>query len=275
MNSLTKFLGITALAVVVGFSIAPVAFAQAPESDFRVSLTRDNRSVIIERYHGRATNVEIPATIQGLPVRVIGHNAFDRSGLGSVTPRLTRVVIPEGIIIIGDYAFSGQDRLTTIIIPSTVTGIGRGAFRNTGELRDFEFPQGVREIGESVLEGSRIRSFTWPAHITRIPDHAFRNSHIENIVIPEGVTHIGRNTFTSCRNLRSITLPSTIRGIGAAAFVGTQLTSITIPETVRSIQWAHWGEDVEGAFRASRFDLATQARLRDLGYTAWPYVVRN
>ena len=47
-----------------------------PESDFTVTLTDDNTGVLITRYRGSAATVRIPATIQGMPVREIGREAF-------------------------------------------------------------------------------------------------------------------------------------------------------------------------------------------------------
>ena len=50
------------------------------------------------------------------------------------------------------------------------------------------------------------------------------------------VTNIGGNTFTDCRDVRSVSIPRTITTIGELAFAGCDyLTSITIPNWITSI----------------------------------------
>ena len=65
-------------------------------------------------------NVIIPATIDGIPVTIIGSNAFQDKGL-------TGVIIPNSVTIIDGSAFFGN-QLTSITIPSSVTSIGTQAF---------------------------------------------------------------------------------------------------------------------------------------------------
>ena len=42
------------------------------------------------------------------------------------------------------------------------------------------------------------------------------------MVIEEGVTHIGAQCFQFCTNLKSVTIPSSVESIGAAAFYRCQ-----------------------------------------------------
>lgn len=44
--------------------------------------------------------------------------------------RVRKVVIPNSVTSIGDWAFSHCSRLTSITIPDSVTSIGGGAFHN-------------------------------------------------------------------------------------------------------------------------------------------------
>lgn len=67
---------------------------------------------------------------------------------------------------------------------------------------------------------------------------------LTKVVVPEGVTEIKGDAFTGCYNLTTITLPSTLKGIGDFAFAETSLSGeIVIPEGVVSIG--------TGAFRNS------------------------
>ncbi len=57
-----------------------------------------------------------------------------------------------------------------------------------------------------------------PAGISAIGAWAFEESKIKSIVLPEGVTVIGNNSFDSCRNLESITIPGSLKRIEVGAF---------------------------------------------------------
>jgi len=64
---------------------------EAPDSNFIVTLTEDNTGAVIALYKGSSKIVVIPATIQGMPVRVIGFKAFFDNRI------INSVVIPEGV----------------------------------------------------------------------------------------------------------------------------------------------------------------------------------
>ena len=58
--------------------------------------------------------------------------------------------IPDGILVIGDEAFYGNEFLTSITIPDSVVFIGEGAFQYC-ELASLAIPDSVTEIGEDAF----------------------------------------------------------------------------------------------------------------------------
>jgi hypothetical protein len=55
-------------------------------------------------------------------------------------------------------------------------------------------------------------------------------------IVVEGITNIANETFKSCSNITSITIPKSVTSIGKTAFsYCSYITSITIPESVTSI----------------------------------------
>ena len=270
-------------------AIAFMAILLAPlwaqtERDFEVTLTGDSQGVVIARYTGTATAVRIPATIQGMPVRVIGSESFSWQDNRTRVAAITSVVIPEGVTTIaGGYdsgAFMGQSSLTTVTLPSTLTSIGYTAFRECtalttitlpstltsignyafsrcSALRTINLPNSLREIGEGAFASTGLTSVNWPASITTIEEYMFSGSRLQSIVIPEGVTRIKREAFQNTA-LTSVTLPSTITHIGWRAFITNSLTTVNIPNTVERIYFPEpWGE----SFIATNLLLASQANL--------------
>ena len=92
--------------------------------------------------------------------------------------------------------------------------------RYSGQEGDVEIP--------SQIGGQRV---------TVIADEAFMNNGLlENVTVPDGVVSIGRSAFQGSYNLKSISLPRTLRSIGDSAFRSAgRLESITIPEGITSL----------------------------------------
>ncbi len=169
------------------------------------------------------------------------------------------VVIPEGVSIIGQSAFSYCRTLKSVIIPSGVTNIGIGAFRSCSNLENAIIPESVISINDwAFCDCTGLTSITIPPSVTSIGDSAFSGctgladadgfivvAHVlfdytgpgGAVVIPESMTSIGFEAFSDCSSLTSITIPKSVTSISDSAFSGcSSLTSITIPEGVTGIR---------------------------------------
>ncbi|MCR5664733.1 MAG: leucine-rich repeat protein [Oscillospiraceae bacterium] len=58
---------------------------------------------------------------------------------------------------------------------------------------------------------------------------------IKSLVVGNGVTTIGKAAFGYCHNMKSVTLPNTLKRIEDRAFYGSGITSVTIPNGVSYI----------------------------------------
>ena len=65
------------------------------------------------------------------------------------------VVIPKGVMYIGEGAFSDCKGLTSVTIPSRVTSIGDFAFRDCSGLTSVTIPSSVTSIGRCAFYGCR------------------------------------------------------------------------------------------------------------------------
>lgn len=87
--------------------------------------TVENGEATVTGYRGNDRQLVIPASIDGYKVTAIGANAFEDSAL-------TSVIISDGIVSVGWFAFNGCNRLTSVTVPNSVTEIGYYAFGHTG-----------------------------------------------------------------------------------------------------------------------------------------------
>lgn len=148
----------------------------------------------------------------------------------------TVAILPDGIEIIGDRAFSNTP-IDHINIPETVTEFGSEAFAYTGNLTGFHIPSGVAQLSNGLFRGSDIRILDIPNQITSINDNLCKNcTYLTSVTLPNNITRIGDYAFYACENLISIEIPSSVTSIGSYAFEGcSSLPSVEIPDGVTSI----------------------------------------
>ncbi len=215
-----------------------------------------------------ATDVSIPAEIDGLPVTRIDYEAFLDCYF------LTSITIPDSVTSIGSFAFWGCESLTSITIPDSVTSIGDYAFYICG-LTSITIPDSVTSIGDYAFYGcTNLSNITIPDSVTSIGEYAFRGCEslkkvnitdisawcnidfdgdestplyyasnlylndelVTDLVIPDSVTSIGDYAFYGCTNLSNITIPDSVTSIGDEAFYYCRsLESVTIPDSVTEI----------------------------------------
>jgi hypothetical protein len=130
-------------------------------------------------YNGdiEAENIDIPSSIDGLPVRELKEYLFANC------EKLKTVTIPDGVQEIGKYVFVECDKLEIIRIPEGVKSVNEGLFKYCKSLKTVELPQSL----------------------THIEDYAFAGcGAMEYIYIPESVKFIGTHAFSGCNpNLQS------------------------------------------------------------------------
>jgi len=193
-------------------------------NDYWQWVVTDDDTVIITRYLGLPGHVDIPASLDGLPVASIGRplvmpTFFQRpavfAGMGvtsvSIPPglpvigagafmntELTHVYIPHGVTAIEIDAFAHNMRfsLASVSIPGSVTSIGHSAFRSSGLTGRLEIPYGVTSIAIAAFDDNRISSLSLPASLTHIGEIAFAgNPQLTSVVIPASVTSIDNRAF--------------------------------------------------------------------------------
>lgn len=162
----------------------------------------DETTGTITKYAESDTVVVIPSKINGVTVETIGHGAFERSAVTSVT-------IPDSVTAILDRAFANCFQLTNISIPNSVTSIGFSAFEHCTSLKSITLPSSLRNISMFLFHNcSQLTTIQIPDSVLSIQDYAFGNCiSLETIHIPVSVTSIGSNAFDRCPSSMTVTYP--------------------------------------------------------------------
>lgn len=191
----------------------------------------------------------------------IGKEAFSGCSVLAV------ITLPNGLQEIGEEAFwFCNHKDLKLHIPDTVTEIGEDAFGFVPEIDYFgpawdEWNWGAKKwvnIHDTCDSGSwKIKDNTLYVYVNgelplkefevRSIHHRFSeteirspwdsyNDRFEHVFIAPGCTKIPRDSFCYCRNLKTISIPDTVKGIEEYAFYGCKrLTSIEIPDSVTEI----------------------------------------
>lgn len=155
-------------------------------------------------------------------------------------PNLTEVQLPAGLCEIGNSAFAECPQLNSVQLPSSLTTLGDRVFRNDSGLLSINLPDSLTSIGARVFEGCRMlqSAITMPHDIVDVPRYLFYNCRkIPSVQLADGTQSIGEHAFRHCEELKIIKLPESVTSIGAGAFEWCSgLTEVVIPDGVTRIE---------------------------------------
>lgn len=155
-----------------------------------------------------------------IPSVVNGYSVIGTSDYAFYYVNTTLINIPTGLIYIGNKAFEGCT-FQSIILPEGIKNIGSNAFMSCKNLESINIPQSVETIGfGAFVYCSNMEIINLPSgNLKTLGGGVFQGcKKLKKLEIPEGVTSIGKkDSGTSfiwdCKELESITLPSTLLNI--------------------------------------------------------------
>lgn len=194
-------------------------------SDFDYdTFEKDGERVIrLIRYKGERTDVVIPDTIEGLPVRILlGVTAQNDNGYTGVV---------QGVF--------EDTSIESVYIPSSVSSLGLGTFAHCTKLEQVEFAKGcgITSLNTSTFESctALTRIDLSPLTKLKVTYYSFRDcTSLKEIIFPEGMNIIDEGSFLNCSALQSLYLPDSLEKIVKNAFEGCiGIESISVGKNLR------------------------------------------
>lgn len=185
-------------------------------------------------------------------------NAIIEKATNTLIVGCCKSTVPNGVVSIGNYAFSRCFNLASITLPNTVESVGDYAFEDCYNLSTVAIGRGLKSVGCDAFwfcsnlskvivpdtglwydisfsnpnanplfrahylwsdEFTKITEITIPNDITNIKDYVFCGCYaLTDVSIPNSVTSIGDGAFRDCQYLSSIAIPNSVTSIGECAF---------------------------------------------------------
>ena len=192
-------------------------------SDSYGVLFNKNKTLLISAPREMTGSYTVPNTVEEL------------AAFAFVSSRLTQILLPDNLEIIGDHAFMNCHDLEEIVIPYRVYSIGRLAF-STGYISGYIWVDednlnfSSDEYGVLFNKDKTILihapsglsgSYTVPSTVKTIDMYSFFSlQYVTEVSIPESVTRIEECAFAGCNRLAVIRGCKGLQDVGRAAFSG-------------------------------------------------------
>lgn len=166
---------------------------------YEYTINKDDGTVCFEKYNGTKTSITIPAEIKGRTVTALGYNAFFNHGI------IQSVKIGKNIKEIAPEAFMFAHKLKSITVDSG--------------NKYFSSKDGI------LYNKSKTKILCYP-----------HNKSGATFKIPSTVKTIESGAFYVNRNLKTLTIPSSVTRINDLSISGGKFKYLIIPGSVSTIE---------------------------------------
>ncbi len=181
--------------------------------------------------------IEIGDSVQSIPAYAF----YGRSSLDG------KLIIPNNVTTIGNYAFYNCSEIDTLVIGKNVTTIGQYAFSGCSGIRVMNYNSrncttALAYNTFSPFYGavqSNLQKLVIGGSVAAIPNYAFSGclGLDGKIVIPDSVATIGIYAFNDCSGIDTLVIGENVTTIGNYAFYGCSSVDerLIIPDGVTTI----------------------------------------
>lgn len=192
------------------------------------------------------SNLVIPNQLKGFDITVIaGYLNADARDSEDVIYTFNNLTLPNKLVKINSKAFAGIDVLVNINTDSTVLNdIADDVFSDTTFYNQNNSDMII--LGKVLLKCVNTTSnIVVPNGIEAIANKAFTGGQVKTISLPSTLKYIGAEAFYNCTDLETITIPDSVISIGEKAFaVSKNLKSVIFNAATSKLT-----EIGEGAFQ--------------------------
>ncbi|MCR5666918.1 MAG: leucine-rich repeat domain-containing protein [Eubacterium sp.] len=142
----------------------------------------EKKQITITGYSGHETRLQIPANIDGYPVREVAESAFWGAA------QLEEVIMPESIVTMSRRSFRECANLRRVEFSKNLTSLPANTFTECYMLRELKLPKRLLTCDHVAFEDSPIARIEFDKEVKEVDLELFRAnaSTIEEIVVEAG-----------------------------------------------------------------------------------------
>lgn len=149
----------------------------------------------------------------------------------SLRKEILSVDIAPGVTSVSAYAFDLCENLTSVVLPEGLVSLGESAFSDTA-LKKIVFPSTLKSIGFSCFYRCKLDEVILPDSLTVLGNYAFYYNNMKKVTIPASVTEIP----DGCFNLNKDLVIYGYKGTGAEKYASSKkFTFVALNDGTESI----------------------------------------
>ena len=216
---------LTSISIPEGMVNLPARLFQGMASLQHITLPSSLKTIGAQAFDGctNLKDVDLP-----IGLKTIGEAAFENCD------SFVNVTVPEGVTHIYANAFGDCSKMANISLPDGLIYIGLCAINACSSLISIHLPDSVEELGPNAIgNNASLMHVNIPLSLKTVDRYTppfYNCPQLKHIDITDGMTALPNYLFKGTSSITSVTLPTTLKSIGAYTFSGTNIIEINLPE---------------------------------------------